>query len=152
MAGVDERGFATAANASANVAAPLGGASPLMIDARGLNKYFGERHVLTDIDFPVKRGECVAIIGPSGSGKSTLIRCLNYLETPTTGSIWIDGEELHGQLTAKKLSEVRRELGMVFYNFNLFPHKSVLDNITLAPIQVRHTARKEAEELSLIHI
>jgi len=146
MAGVDERGFATAANASANVAAPLGGASPLMIDARGLNKYFGERHVLTDIDFPVKRGECVAIIGPSGSGKSTLIRCLNYLETPTTGSIWIDGEELHGQLTAKKLSEVRRELGMVFYNFNLFPHKSVLDNITLAPIQVRHTARKEAEE------
>lgn len=146
MAGVDERGFATAANVSANVAAPPGGASPLMIDARGLNKYFGERRVLTDIDFPVKRGECVAIIGPSGSGKSTLIRCLNYLETPTTGSIWIDGEELHGQLTAKKLSEVRRELGMVFYNFNLFPHMSVLDNITLAPIQVRHTARKDADE------
>lgn len=66
----------------------------LMIDVRGLNKYFGERHVLTDIDFPVKRGECVAVIGPSGSGKSTLIRCLNYLETPTSGMIRIDGQEI----------------------------------------------------------
>jgi len=146
MASGDGRGFANGAPARANGGAPPGAGSPLMIDARGLNKYFGERHVLCDIDFPVKRGECVAVIGPSGSGKSTLIRCLNYLETPTTGSIWIDGEELHGQLSAKKLSEVRRELGMVFYNFNLFPHKSVLDNITLAPIQVRHTPRKDAEE------
>ena len=108
----------------------------LMIDVRGLNKYFGDRHVLNNIDFPVKRGECVAVIGPSGSGKSTLIRCINYLETPTSGTS-IDGKTLSGQLSAAEFSQVRRELGMVFYNFNLFPHKSVLDNITLAPIRVR---------------
>jgi glutamine transport system ATP-binding protein len=118
----------------------------LMIDVRGLNKFFGERQVLTDIDFPVKRGECVAVIGPSGSGKSTLIRCINYLETPTSGRIWIDGRELHGQLSARALSEVRRELGMVFYNFNLFPHKTVLENITLAPIQVRRVPKAQAIE------
>jgi ABC-type polar amino acid transport system ATPase subunit len=117
-----------------------------MIDVRGLNKYFGERHILKNIDFAVKRGECVAIIGPSGSGKSTLIRCINYLETPTSGSITIDGKELHGRLSAKELSEVRRELGMVFYNFNLFPHMTVLDNVTLAPIQVRRIAREQAQE------
>src|SRR5690348_9726667 len=117
-----------------------------MIDVRGLNKYFGERHILKGIDFTVKRGECVAIIGPSGSGKSTLIRCINYLETPTTGTITIDGKALSGQLSAKELSEVRRELGMVFYNFNLFPHMTVLDNITLAPIQVRHTPKAQAQE------
>ncbi|HEV8192894.1 MAG TPA: ATP-binding cassette domain-containing protein, partial [Ktedonobacterales bacterium] len=70
-----------------------------MIDVHGLNKYFGERHILKNIDFTVKRGECVAIIGPSGSGKSTLIRCINYLETPTSGSITIDGIELHGHLS-----------------------------------------------------
>src|SRR5215831_14857060 len=103
---------------SASVTTSMGGGSPggatgtLMIDVRGLNKYFGDRHVLVDVDFPVKRGECVAIIGPSGSGKSTLIRCLNYLETPTSGTIRIDGKELHGRLSAAELSEVRRELGM----------------------------------------
>src|SRR5579871_6385884 len=79
----------------------------LMIDVRGLNKFFGERHVLTDIDFPVKRGECVAVIGPSGSGKSTLIRCVNYLETPTSGTIRIDGQEISDRLTARELSEMR---------------------------------------------
>ena len=118
----------------------------LMIDVRELNKYFGDRHVLINIDFPVKRGECVAIIGPSGSGKSTLIRCINYLETPTSGTISIDGKPLSGQLSAAELSQVRRELGMVFYNFNLFPHKSVLDNITLAPIRVRGIDRAQAEQ------
>ena len=80
----------------------------LMIDVRGLNKFFGERHVLTDIDFPVKRGECVAVIGPSGSGKSTLIRCINYLETPTSGMIRIDGQEISDRLSARELSEMRR--------------------------------------------
>jgi ABC-type polar amino acid transport system ATPase subunit len=122
-----------------------GGAS-LMIEARGLNKFFGERHVLKDINFSVKRGECVAVIGPSGSGKSTLIRCINYLETPTSGVITIDGQELTSSLTHAQLSFVRRELGMVFYNFNLFPHMSVLDNITLAPIRVRKLTRERAEE------
>ena len=118
----------------------------LMIDVRKLNKYFGERHVLKDIDFSVRRGECVAIIGPSGSGKSTLIRCINYLETPTDGDIVIDSKTLHGELSARELSEIRRELGMVFYNFNLFPHKTVLENITLAPIQVRKISKAEAED------
>jgi ABC-type polar amino acid transport system ATPase subunit len=136
----------------APLATALGGSVPgeidtsLMIDVRGLNKYFGEKHILRDIDFPVKRGECVAVIGPSGSGKSTLIRCINYLETPTSGSIRIDGKEVTGALSARELSQVRRELGMVFYNFNLFPHKSVLENVTLAPINVRRQSRKEAEE------
>ncbi|WIG61780.1 MAG: ABC transporter, ATP-binding protein (cluster 3, basic aa/glutamine/opines) [Ktedonobacterales bacterium] len=118
----------------------------LMIDVRQMNKFFGERHVLTDVDFPVKRGECVAVIGPSGSGKSTLIRCINYLETPTSGQVFIDGKEISSALSAGELSQVRRELGMVFYNFNLFPHKSVLENITLAPIQVRKTPKAQAEE------
>jgi ABC-type polar amino acid transport system ATPase subunit len=117
-----------------------------MIDVRGLNKIFGERQVLTDINFPVKRGECVAVIGPSGSGKSTLIRCVNYLETPSSGTIWIDGKELSGRLSAAELSQVRRELGMVFYNFNLFPHKCVLDNVTLAPIHVRREPKNQAED------
>jgi polar amino acid transport system ATP-binding protein len=122
------------------------GGSPLMIDVRGLNKYFGDRHVLKQIDFAVKRGECVAIIGPSGSGKSTLIRCINYLETPTSGTIKIDGQEVTASLSHGELSLVRRELGMVFYNFNLFPHMCVLDNVTLAPIRVRKAPKQRAEE------
>jgi ABC-type polar amino acid transport system ATPase subunit len=120
--------------------------SPYMIEARELNKYFGERHVLKDVNFTVKRGECVAVIGPSGSGKSTLIRCLNYLETPTSGTITIDGQRLTSELTHAQLSFVRRELGMVFYNFNLFPHMCVLDNVTLAPIRVRGLTRERADE------
>lgn len=134
--------------APANVSSmsPEPSSVPIMIHALNLNKYFGDRHVLCDIDFSVKRGECVAIIGPSGSGKSTLIRCLNYLETPTSGSIVIDGKELHGQLSPLELSMVRRELGMVFYNFNLFPHMNVLANITLAPTRVRKIPKERAEE------
>ncbi len=130
---------------SEQAGAASGGAS-LMIEARGLTKYFGEKHVLKDINFTVKRGECVAVIGPSGSGKSTLIRCLNYLETPTSGVITIDGQELTSSLTSAQLSFVRRELGMVFYNFNLFPHMSVLENITLAPVRVRKLPLGQAQE------
>jgi ABC-type polar amino acid transport system ATPase subunit len=118
----------------------------LMIEARGLNKFFGERHVLKDVNFAVRRGECVAVIGPSGSGKSTLIRCINYLETPTSGVITIDGQQLTSSLTHAQLSFVRRELGMVFYNFNLFPHMSVLENITLAPMRVRKLPQDRAQE------
>ena len=125
---------------------PASTSSAIMIDVRGLNKYFGERHVLKGINFSVKRGECVAIIGPSGSGKSTLIRCINYLETPTNGTVIIDGQEISAGLSSAQLSLVRRELGMVFYNFNLFPHMSVLDNITLAPTRVRKVAKSRAEE------
>jgi ABC-type polar amino acid transport system ATPase subunit len=123
-----------------------GSGAALMIEARGLNKFFGERHVLKDVNFGVKRGECVAVIGPSGSGKSTLIRCINYLETPTNGVITIDGQQLTSDLTHAQLSFVRRELGMVFYNFNLFPHMSVLDNITLAPMRVRKLPQEQARE------
>jgi ABC-type polar amino acid transport system ATPase subunit len=132
--------------ASQSSAPPDPSQGALMIDVRKLNKFFGERHILKEIDFSVRRGECVAIIGPSGSGKSTLIRCINYLETPTTGEIIIDGKTLHGELSHRELSEIRRELGMVFYNFNLFPHKSVIDNITLAPIQVRKIPKADAQE------
>lgn len=154
MADIEQRSSSVS---SQREAAPGTPDPSLMIDVRGLNKYFGERHVLVDVNFPVKRGECVAVIGPSGSGKSTLIRCINYLETPTSGTIWIDGKELHGRLSARALSDVRRELGMVFYNFNLFPHMTVLENITLAPIQVRRvpkahaieTARKLLEKVGL---
>jgi ABC-type polar amino acid transport system ATPase subunit len=142
MANADQR-FSSPTGVSPGVAQ-----SALMIDVRKLNKYFGERHILKDIDFSVRRGECVAIIGPSGSGKSTLIRCINYLETPTSGDIVIDGQTLHGELSARQLSEIRRELGMVFYNFNLFPHKTVLDNITLAPIQVRKQPKAEAQDMA----
>ena len=142
MAGLDQPAPAT----SAPSGEPPALDSSLMIDVRKLNKFFGERHVLVDVDFPVKRGECVAIIGPSGSGKSTLIRCINYLETPTSGTIRIDGKAITADLSAAELSEVRRELGMVFYNFNLFPHMCVLDNITLAPIRVRKLPKGHAEE------
>lgn len=144
MAGSDQSfPLATTANGGA-----LGQSGALMIDVRGLNKYFGERRVLTDIDFPVHRGECVAVIGPSGSGKSTLIRCINYLETPTSGTISIDGKVMSGALSARELSEVRRELGMVFYNFNLFPHMTVLENITLAPTHVRRMPQAAAAEIA----
>ena len=137
---------AAASTASAQQASLGGADGALMIEARGLNKYFGERHVLKDVDFAVKRGECVAVIGPSGSGKSTLIRCINYLETPTSGIITIDGQQLTSDLSHAQLSFVRRELGMVFSNFNLFPHMCVLDNITLAPMRVRKQTREQAQE------
>lgn len=137
---------AASSSASAQQASLIASDGSLMIEARGLNKFFGERHVLKDVDFAVKRGECVAVIGPSGSGKSTLIRCINYLETPTSGVITIDGQRLTSDLSHAQLSFVRRELGMVFYNFNLFPHMSVLDNITLAPMRVRKQTREQAQE------
>ena len=93
-----------------------------IIQAIKLNKYFGDKHVLKDIDFKVNKQEVVALIGPSGSGKSTLIRCLNALEKATSGEIYIHGQRLNPYLSVKQLSPIRRELGMVFQNFNLFPH------------------------------
>src|SRR5215472_9962620 len=136
----------TQATASMGLASTPDAGASLMIDVRGLNKYFSERRVLSDIDFTVKRGECVTVIGPSGSGKSTLIRCINYLETPTSGTITIDGQEITSSLSHAQLSLIRRELGMVFYNFNLFPHMTVVDNITLAPIRVRKLTKAAAED------
>lgn len=109
-----------------------------------LNKSFGEKHVLKDIDFEVRRQEVVALIGPSGSGKSTLIRCLNALEKADSGEIYIHGEKLNPNLSVKQLSPLRRELGMVFQNFNLFPHMTVLQNVIEAPLLVRKMPRDQA--------
>ncbi len=118
-----------------------------IIRTAGLNKYFGDKHVLKDINFEVRRKEVVALIGPSGSGKSTLIRCLNALEKATSGEIYIDEKLLDPYLPAKKLSPLRRELGMVFQNFNLFPHMTVIQNVIEAPLLVRKMPKDEAVAL-----
>jgi general L-amino acid transport system ATP-binding protein len=110
----------------------------------GVNKWFGAFHVLRDINLNVARKERIVICGPSGSGKSTLIRCINRLEEHQAGHIIVDGVELTSDL--KKIDEVRREVGMVFQHFNLFPHLTVMENLTLAPIWVRKMPKKEAEE------
>ncbi|HTI15500.1 MAG TPA: amino acid ABC transporter ATP-binding protein [Dictyobacter sp.] len=121
--------------------------SEILIRTHKLNKYFGEKHVLKDIDFEVRRREVVALIGPSGAGKSTLIRCLNALEAASNGDIYIYGEKLNPHLPAKKLSPIRRELGMVFQNFNLFPHMTVLQNVIQAPLLVRKMPKEQAVAL-----
>ena len=119
----------------------------VIIRAIKLNKYFGDKHVLKDIDFEVHKKEVVALIGPSGSGKSTLIRCLNGLEKATSGEIYIHGNKLDPRLSIKQLSPIRRELGMVFQNFNLFPHMTVLQNIIEAPMLVRKMPKEQAVAL-----
>lgn len=118
--------------------------SEVIIRTVKLNKYFGDKHVLKDIDFEVHKREVVALIGPSGSGKSTLIRCLNALEKATSGEIYIHGERLNPHLPAKQLSATRRELGMVFQHFNLFPHMTVLQNVIEAPLLVRKMPKDQA--------
>jgi general L-amino acid transport system ATP-binding protein len=115
-----------------------------------MNKWFGNFHVLRDIDMTVYRGERIVICGPSGSGKSTLIRCLNRLEEHQAGKIVVDGTELSSDL--KNIDKVRSEVGMVFQHFNLFPHLTILENCTLAPIWVRKTPRREAEELAMHYL
>ncbi len=112
-----------------------------------LNKYFGDKQVLKDIDFEVHKREVVALIGPSGSGKSTLIRCLNALEKATSGEIYLHGERLNSNLSVKQLSPMRRELGMVFQHFNLFPHMTVLQNVIEAPLLVRKISKEQAVAL-----
>src|SRR6187397_1005432 len=112
-----------------------------------LNKWYGDFHVLRDINLSVYRGERIVICGPSGSGKSTLIRCINRLEQHQSGRIVVDGIELTDDL--KKIDEIRREVGMVFQHFNLFPHLTVLENCTLAPIWVRKMPKKDAEEIAM---
>ena len=112
-----------------------------------LNKWYGDFHVLRDINLKVRGGERIVICGPSGSGKSTMIRCINRLEEHQGGQILVDGVEVTADL--KKIDEVRREVGMVFQHFNLFPHLTVLENCALAPIWVRKMPKKEAEEVAL---
>ncbi|MCK8483257.1 amino acid ABC transporter ATP-binding protein [Aliiroseovarius sp. S2029] len=119
----------------------------IAIEIRGMNKWYGAFHVLRDIDLTVYQGERIVIAGPSGSGKSTLIRCINRLEEHQEGQIIVDGTELTSDL--KNVDKVRSEVGMVFQHFNLFPHLTILENCTLAPIWVRKTPRKEAEEIAM---
>jgi general L-amino acid transport system ATP-binding protein len=118
----------------------------IVIEVTGLNKWFGNLHVLRDIDLTVKERERVVICGPSGSGKSTLIRCINRLEQHQNGRIVVCGTELTNEL--KRIDEIRREVGMCFQNFNLFPHLTVLGNCTLAPVLVRKMSKKDAEDLA----
>ncbi len=119
----------------------------MAIEITGMNKWYGAFHVLRDINLNVYQGERIVICGPSGSGKSTLIRCINRLEEHQEGSIVVDGTELSSDL--KNVDKVRSEVGMVFQHFNLFPHLTVLENLTLAPIWVRKTPRKEADEIAM---
>ncbi len=118
-----------------------------IIQIQGMNKWYGDFHVLTDIDLNVDQGEVLVICGPSGSGKSTMIRCINRLEEHQKGRIIVDGIELSNDV--KNIDAIRREVGMVFQSFNLFPHLTVLQNLTLAPIWVRKTPKKEAEETAM---
>ena len=126
-----------------------------MIKVTGVNKSFGDHHVLKDIDLEIERGKVVVVIGPSGSGKSTLLRCINYLEEYEEGEITIEGEPIgrrsvNGKsvpMPQKELNRMRQEVGMVFQAFNLFPHKTVLQNITMAPMDLRGVSRAAAEEL-----
>jgi len=117
-----------------------------IIQITGMSKWFGEFHVLRDIDLTVARGERIVICGPSGSGKSTLIRCINRLEEFQKGRVVVDGIELTNNV--KNIDAVRQEVGMVFQQFNLFPHLTVLENCTLAPIWVRHQPKHEAEKIA----
>ena len=119
----------------------------LCIEIRNMNKWYGDFHVLKNINLEVARGEKIVICGPSGSGKSTMIRCINRLEEHQEGDIIVDGTELTNDL--KNIDAVRREVGMVFQHFNLFPHLTVLENCTLAPIWVRNTPKAEAEATAM---
>lgn len=117
-----------------------------MIELKDVRKSFGKNEVLKGINLQIDKGEVVVIIGPSGSGKSTVLRTMNYLEEPTSGHVIVDGMDLSDK---NKLNAVRTEVGMVFQNFNLFPHMTVLDNLTLAPVNVRKTDKKEAQDIAM---
>ncbi len=120
------------------------------IQISDMNKWYGTFHVLRDINLTVQRGERIVICGPSGSGKSTLIRCINRLEEHQAGKIVVDGTELTSDL--KNIDKVRSEVGMVFQHFNLFPHLTILENLTLAPIWVRKMPKNEAEEMAMHYL
>jgi glutamine transport system ATP-binding protein len=120
-----------------------------MIKVEGLRKSYGDNEVLKGIDVTIAEQEVVVVIGPSGGGKSTFLRCLNYLEVPTAGSITFDGIPLNGEAN---INEVRKEVGMVFQRFNLFPHMTVMDNLILAPMIVRHEKKEEAVEKAKLYL
>jgi polar amino acid transport system ATP-binding protein len=135
----------TEVNANASAAATRG-TSELAVRMEGVNKWYGGFHALKDVELSVNRGERIVICGPSGSGKSTLIRCINQLETIQKGKIVVDGHDLTAG--AKNVDIVRQETGMVFQQFNLFPHMTVLENCTLAPMKVRGISKVEAEKVA----
>ncbi|MFO1167452.1 MAG: amino acid ABC transporter ATP-binding protein [Rhodoblastus sp.] len=134
-------------NTARDLAAP---SSEPAIRLIGVNKWYGAFHVLRNVNLDVKRGEKIVICGPSGSGKSTMIRCINRLEEHQQGQIIVDGTELTNDL--KRIDEVRREVGMVFQHFNLFPHLTILENCTLAPIWVRKMPKAEAEKIAMKYL
>jgi general L-amino acid transport system ATP-binding protein len=133
-----------------NTAAAIEPATNAAVEMIGVHKWYGEFHVLKDINLKVEKGERIVVCGPSGSGKSTMIRCINRLEEHQKGQIFVDGTELTHDL--KKIDEVRREVGMVFQHFNLFPHLTILENCTLAPIWVRKLPKKKAEEIAMHYL
>ncbi|WP_261845200.1 amino acid ABC transporter ATP-binding protein [Aliamphritea ceti] len=121
-----------------------------MVQIRNMNKWYGDFHVLKNINLDVKRGEKIVICGPSGSGKSTMIRCINHLEEHQEGDIFVNGIELASDI--KKIDAIRKDVGMVFQHFNLFPHLTVLENCVLAPIWVKKVPRKEAEAMAMQYL
>ena len=118
-----------------------------IIEMKNIQKHYGDFHALKDINFSVKEGEIVVICGPSGSGKSTLIRCINRLEEITSGALIVDGKDLNDKNT--DINRIRQQIGMVFQDFNLFPHKTILENITLAPIKVKRISKQEANQKAM---
>jgi general L-amino acid transport system ATP-binding protein len=142
-AGAAKQDVAKQTNGTAASAGPV-------VELVDVNKWYGSFHVLRNITLSVRRGERIVICGPSGSGKSTMIRCINRIEEHQTGRITVDGIELNNDVT--RIEEVRREVGMVFQQFNLFPHLTILENCTLAPIWVRKMPKKEAEDLAMHYL
>ena len=137
--------------AQSSAAAPLAAHSDVpAVELIGVNKWYGEFHVLKDINLSVRQGEKIVICGPSGSGKSTLIRCINRLEEHQQGKIIVDGIELTSDL--RNIDKIRSEVGMVFQSFNLFPHLTVLDNLCLAPVWVKKMPRAEAERIAMMYL
>ncbi len=124
--------------------------NPYIIEMNAVHKWYGSFHVLKDINLQVEKGERIVICGPSGSGKSTTIRCINHLEEHQKGQIIVDGTELTGDL--KHIEQIRREVGMVFQHFNLFPHLTILENLVLAPIWVKKIPRKDAVETAMKYL
>ncbi|MFS0839238.1 amino acid ABC transporter ATP-binding protein [Paenibacillus sp. 1P03SA] len=121
-----------------------------MINFTNVNKYYGSFHVLQDINLEVKKGEVVVVIGPSGSGKSTMLRCINRLETIQQGELTVEGVRVNDKKT--DINKLRREIGMVFQHFNLYPHKKVIDNITLAPVKVLGLSKADAEKRAMLYL
>ncbi|MGB2487097.1 MAG: amino acid ABC transporter ATP-binding protein [Candidatus Puniceispirillaceae bacterium] len=136
--------------ASKASASKMNVSNEVMISMQAVNKWYGAFHVLRDINLTVNKGERIVICGPSGSGKSTLIRCLNRLEEHQAGTINVQGIEINNDL--KNIDEIRRDVGMVFQHFNLFPHLTILENCTLAPIWVRKMPKAEAEEIAMKYL